>query len=55
MCFPIAGYKSILLVDSWTTYNGINAIYGVTPDNKGSELLTISKGTTSLVQPLDIH
>jgi hypothetical protein len=53
--FPNVGEKSILLIDSWTTYNDIDAINEVTPDGKDLELLTIPKQTTSLVQPLDVY
>jgi hypothetical protein len=51
--FPSVGDKSVLLLDSWTTYNDKAMIKSVTPANKELEILTIPPKTTSLVQPLD--
>jgi hypothetical protein len=50
--FPNVGNKSVLIVDSWTTYN-YKVLITVTPSNKELEILTIPPKTTALVQPLD--
>jgi hypothetical protein len=47
--------KSIILVDSWTTYNDRNAIEGVKPAEKNFDILKIPPKTTSLFQPLDVY
>ncbi len=47
--------KSILLVDSWTTYNDKNAIEGVKPAEKNFNTLKIPPKTTSFVQPLNVY
>jgi hypothetical protein len=51
--FPNVGNKSVLIVDSWTTYNYKALIKSVTPSNKELEILTIPPKTTALVQPLE--
>jgi hypothetical protein len=51
--FPAVGERSVLLVDSWTTYKDRAMIQNVTPEDKEIEILTIPPSTTSLVQPLD--
>jgi hypothetical protein len=51
--FPNVGDKSVLFLDSWTTYNDKTMIKSVTPSNKTLEILTIPPKATSLVQPLD--
>jgi hypothetical protein len=51
--FPNVGNKSVLIVDSWTTYNDKVLIKNATPSNKELETLTIPPKTTALVQPLD--
>jgi hypothetical protein len=51
--FPNVGNKSVLIVDSWTTYNDKVLITNVSPSNKELEILTIPPKTTALVQPLD--
>jgi hypothetical protein len=51
--FPAIGERSVLLVDSWTTYKDRVMIQSVTPEDKEIEIVTIPPNTTSLVQPLD--
>jgi hypothetical protein len=51
--FPAVGERSVLLLDSWTTYKDKAMIKSVTPADKELEILTIPPNTTSMVQPLD--
>jgi hypothetical protein len=52
--FPNVGDNSVLLLDSWTTFNDKTMIKkSVTPSNKRLEILRIPPKTTSIVQPLD--
>jgi hypothetical protein len=51
--FPTVGSKSVLLIDSWTTYKNKEMIKSVTPERKSVEILTIPPNTTSFIQPLD--
>jgi hypothetical protein len=51
--FPNAGGKSVLLLDSLTTYKNRSVISSATPSNKQLEILTIPPQTTGLIHPLD--
>ncbi|CAK9816662.1 hypothetical protein ANTQUA_LOCUS9052 [Anthophora quadrimaculata] len=50
--FPHSPENSILLLDSWTGYDG-SLIRNVTPPNKTLTVLSIPKNTTGLIQPLN--
>ena len=52
--FPNTPDESVLLVDSWTTYNDKKAIDSNKPEEKSLEILKIPPKTTSLVPPLDV-
>jgi hypothetical protein len=51
--FPNVGEKSVLLLDSLTTYNNRSLISSATPSNKQLKIQTIPPKTTGLIQPLD--
>jgi hypothetical protein len=51
--FPNVREKSVLLIDSGTTYNDKEMINSITPSNKELEIQKIPPKTTSMVQPLD--
>jgi hypothetical protein len=51
--FPAIGERSVLLLDSWTTYKDKAMVKSVTPANKELDILNIPLNTTSMVQPLD--
>lgn len=53
--FPKVGSDSVLLLDSWTTYNDQQIINKCKPDDKTVEVLRIPAKTTGLVQPLDVY
>lgn len=46
---------TLLLVDSWTTYNDQQAIDNVKPGDKNVKILRIPPKTTPLIQPLDVY
>lgn len=52
--FPNVSGNSVLIVDSWRTYNDKEAIGSVKPANKEYEMLIIPPKTTSQIQPLDV-
>ncbi len=51
--FPYANQESVLLVDSWSTYNDNTILESVKPADKTLEILKIPPGTTGKIQPLD--
>jgi hypothetical protein len=51
--FPNVREKSVLLIDSLTTYNDKDMINSITPSNKELEILKMPPKTTSMIQPLD--
>jgi hypothetical protein len=53
--FLAVGIHSVLFVDCWTSNKDKEMIKRVTPKDKEVEVLTIPAGTTSMVQPLDVH
>ena len=53
--FPKVNNDSVLLLDSWTTYNNQQTINKCKPDDKNIEILRIPAKTTGLVQPLDVY
>ncbi len=47
--FSNVGNKSVLIADSWTTYNDKTIIKSVTPSNKELKILTIPPKTTAII------
>ena len=52
--FPHVPKQSMLLLDSWTTYNDNSTLTKVIPEGTTIDVLRIPKHTTSLVQPCDV-
>ena len=52
--FPQAPIKSVILLDSWTTYNDTRAIEDVKPSGKSYDVLRIPPKTTAIIQPCDV-
>lgn len=51
--FPNVGNSSLLLLDSWSGQCN-RTVLQVVPQNKHFDLMTIPKGTTGKIQPLDV-
>ena len=51
--FKQAPDESVLLLDSWTTYNDENAINREKPEGKNIKILRIPPKTTGMIQPCD--
>lgn len=51
---PYVGNKSLLLIDAWGGHCK-KAVRDCTPPGKEIETETIPKGTTSIIQPLDVY
>lgn len=54
MFFPNVGQKSLLLLDSWSGHCS-NIIAETKPPDKDVVSMTIPKGTTGRIQPLDVY
>ena len=52
--FPNVPDRSLLFVDSWSTYKDAKIIKDSTPDKKHVQIRFIPPGTTKYVQPLDV-
>ena len=51
--FPNLGYSSVLLIGSWSGHCP-NAVKEATPPNKNVDVKIIPKGTTGMIQPLEV-
>lgn len=52
--FPNVGFKSLLLVDSWSGHCS-KVVQEATPRNQELLAMIIPKGTTGKIQPLDVY
>src|SRR5271154_6856906 len=53
--FPHTSDKSLLLIDSWSTYNDMESIEYVRPLQKKLKIMKIPPKTTGIIQPLDVY
>ena len=52
---PNSPSSTLLIVDSWTSFKDHDAMQSAVPDGKVVKIMNIPAGTTSRIQPLDVH
>ncbi|OQV15818.1 hypothetical protein BV898_10070 [Hypsibius exemplaris] len=53
--FPHVGDRTVLVIDSWSTYKNQVLLNNATPKGREVQVVTVPAKTTSLCQPLDVY
>ncbi|OWA52683.1 hypothetical protein BV898_17129 [Hypsibius exemplaris] len=52
--FPHVGDRTVLVIDSWSTYKNTALLDAATPEGRHVQIVTVPPKTTPLCQPLDV-
>ncbi|OQV22539.1 hypothetical protein BV898_03365 [Hypsibius exemplaris] len=52
--FPHVGDRTVLVIDSWSTYKNTALLDAATPEGPHVQIVTVPPKTTPLCQPLDV-